>query len=356
MATTQAVAARKPRPTHEQPPPARPRAERLASLVVAIAAAAQAATIAATWELWGPRWSPPNLPAVDWFTYADFGPLLLALALLATIRPRLASPAFCVLYVVAAAADQTRLQPEFVSLAVLMTAPLYGSLGRSVARWHLTSLWLWAGVHKALSLGWGSESAEAIAGYFNLDGLRVPIALLLPVCEIALGVLSLIPRLWRYVRWGGLAMHFGIFLSLSPIFGNYNSAVWAWNIAVAIIVVFLFTSAGEHPWTSPIARLVAFAIIAYPAFFYVGVVDAYLSHNLYSSNTAAAEICTGADECDDDGFDTIPLLNVPLPPEPRLYRQWFDLECAPGSRLVVRGIRTRLTGDPKVTQVPCRRT
>jgi hypothetical protein len=354
MQSTRAPSARK-TTASEAPRAARSRAERLAGAAVSAAAAAQAVTILLTWELWGPRWTPPTMPVIESLAYADFGAILLALAVLALFRPRLASPAFCVVYGLAALADQTRLQPEFVSLAVLMTAPLYGAMGRSVARWHLTSLWLWAGLHKVLSLGWSTEAADAIAGYLHLDALRLPIAVVLPAAEIALGVMSLFPSLWRYVRIGGAAVHLGIFLSLSPMFGNYNSAVWPWNIAVAIIAVCLFTATREAPVSTPVARAVAAALIVYPALFYVGVVDAYLSHNLYTSNTASAEVCQGTDACSEP-FDTMAALNVPLPPEPRLYREWFELECAPGSRLVVTGIRTRITGEAGVEESTCPRT
>ena len=46
-------------------------------------------------------------------------------------------------------------------------------------------------------------------------------------------------------------------------------------------------------------------------------------------------------------------LNVPLPPEPRLFRAWFSLICTPGQTLVIEGIRTRLTDPPSWTEHAC---
>jgi hypothetical protein len=242
-----------------------------------------------------------------------------------------------------------------VSLALLMTAPLYGSPGRRIARWHLTTLWLWSGVHKALSLGWSTGGAAFIGSALGAPGARLAIAIGLPVVEMTIGAASISRRLWPLVRWAGLALHVGIFMTLSPLFGNVNSSVWSWNLALGVAAVLLFDPREARERASRVSRAVVAFLIAYPALFYVGIADAYLAHNLYTSNTASAQVCDVADLCSPAPFDTWDALNVPLPPEPRLYVAWFDEICAPSTTLVVTGPRTRLTDPPTIRRPACPR-
>ncbi len=74
-----------------------------------------------------------------------------------------------------------------------------------------------------------------------MPGARTTVAIGLPLCEIGLGAASLVRRAWPAVRWAGLVLHLGIFLTLSPLFANWNSSVWAWNIALGIASVLLFS-------------------------------------------------------------------------------------------------------------------
>ena len=104
----------------------------------------------------------------------------------------------------------------------------------------------------------------------------------------------------------------------------------------------------------PRAYGVAAAAAAHPALFYVGGVDAYFAHNLYTSNTTVGIVCTAAGSCTDSAFDTWAALNVPRPPESRLYTAWFDETCAPGSTLRVIGPFTRFD-DPSVEMHACAR-
>jgi hypothetical protein len=239
--------------------------------------------------------------------------------------------------------DQTRLQPEVVSLALLMTAPTFGG-GLAVARWHLTTLWLWAGLHKALSLGWATGGAAAIAGYLNVPGARLAVAWLVPAVEIGLGLASAIPRAWPVVRRLAVLVHVGILLTLSPLFGGWNSAVWPWNVCLAVAAWLLFAPVTEEAGAS--RNWAAAAVLAvYPALFYVGITDGYIAHNLYSTNAATAVVCSPDGHCARGTFDTSDV-NVPLPAEPRLFRQWFDEVCRDGSSIVITGPHTRLSDPP----------
>lgn len=316
-------------------------------------------TVAITWDLWAGRATPPNLPALDvagWSTWG-WGPALLGVCAYAIWRPASGGVALAAVLAGACVADQARLQPEVASLTLLLVLLSTGPRGRAIARWQLAATWLWGGLHKALSLGWSDDGAAFIAGAVHLDSHHEAVALLLPVAEIALGLLAFVPRCWPVVRWMGVGLHVGIFVTLSPLFADWNEAVWPWNLALAAAAFGLFRpeAGAAHPtgWRpAPVVAITGGAFLVAPALFYVGGMDAYLAHNLYSSNTAVAVVCVPADACVNP-FDTVEELGVPLPPEPRLYRQWFRERCQPDEVLVITGIRTRFTDPPEVERVRC---
>jgi hypothetical protein len=248
------------------------------------------------------------------------------------------------LLVGAVLADQTRLQPEFVSLAIVLAAAAWPRNGVHVARWHLISLWFWAGLNKVLSAGWPSGGAAFIAGSMGLGRFRAVVAVLVPIVEIGLGLIGLRPKAWPVLRWAASAFHLGTFATLAS--AGFNSAVWPWNLALAVAAPIIFS----RPETDRVAGLprggrralalcaVAGAIIVSPIGFYVGVTDAYLAHNLYTSNTAEAEVCRDdPDDCTGLIFAAYEDLNVPLPPEPRVFNAYFDRTCVPGDVLRVYG-------------------
>ena len=328
--------------------------EPTAALVASVAAAAQAATLVITWELWAGRRDPPNLPAVAALGDVDWRLPLLVLAAVAALRPRLGAPLFVAGLGGAVLGDQMRLQPEVLSLAFLMLVPALGASGRAVARWHLGALWLWAGLNKALSIGWSSVGAGAIAGYLDLPSLRPLVGIALPVAEVLLGLSVLWRRAWPVTAAAGAALHVGIFVALSSLFGDWNPAVWPWNLALAYAAFHLFGPAAPMTATPAVARAVAVVLVAYPALFYVGAVDAYLAHNVYAANGATARVCDGdRQRCSAELFTTIDDLGVPVPPQPRLFRQVFDETCEPGSVLRIVGRRTRFDDPPTIVDRPC---
>jgi hypothetical protein len=269
--------------------------------------------------------------------------------------PRWGATAFCALFALAALGDQLRLQPESVSLAIVMVGSAAGSTGRAVARWHLCALWLWSGLHKALSLGWPTRGALFIAESLGVVGARPLIAVVLPAVEIALGLTALFPRLWRATAIAGLVLHLSMFTMLSPVMRDWNSAVWPWNVGLAVSAFLLFwTKPREQLAPTRAVRVVAVGLLAFPALFYVGLADTYLSHNLYTANGASARICiAGGFGCSSAPFATLDTLNVPMPPEPRLYRQWFGRVCRPGTILEITAIQTRLTDPYRTTTDAC---
>jgi hypothetical protein len=210
-------------------------------------------------------------------------------------------------------------------------------------------MWAWAGIHKALSLGWAGGGAAFIAEAHGRPGLRPAVAVAVPLVEISLGALALRRAWWPILRVAAPAMHLGILVTL--LRADWNVAVWPWNLALAGAAPLLFAGPPASV-RRELVRPAAAVLVTLPALFYVGVVDAYPAHNLYSSNTAAALVCTGS-ACAPAPFGTLDALDVPLPPEPRLYRRWFEAECRPGTVLQITGPRTRLTDPPRVERHAC---
>ena len=321
--------------------------------MIVVASLGQVATILATWPLWRQRGDPPNLPVFDVLATVPWAIPLLVAALVPLIRPRIGGQAFCVVYGLAILGDQIRLQPECVSLAILMVAPAFGAQARTVARWHLATLWLWAGIHKALSLGWPSIGASFVANSLRAPSLRPVLAVLLPAIEIGLGLCAMSRRTWRVAAWGGLAFHLATFFTLA-VLARWGEAVWPWNVALALCAFLLFVRP-EPAVARPATRAVAAALVVYPGLFYVGWGDVYLAHNLYTANLPRAAACNAAgDSCGPGpGSDLIHRISVPLPPETRLFRRLFDQSCAPGTSLKIIGRATRLSDPPSVSLHPC---
>lgn len=312
-----------------------------------------------TWDLWFERTSPPNLALAGPLSAVPFGPLLCGVAVLAVAVPRWAATAHAALLVLAVLGDQVRLQPEFVSLAMLLLVGAWAPRSLEIGRWHLTTLWAWAGIHKILSLGWPSGGAAFIAAATGEPRLRPVVAVLVPLCEVGLAGLALSTRTWHILRLAAPVFHLGIVLTL--VKADWNLAVWPWNLALAAAAPALFRSPSTLERTpgvprSPLVAATAALLAIYPLGFYFGYSNAYLSHNLYSSNSAEASICPPEPgRCAPAPFSTWERLNVPLPPERRLFIAWFDTICTPGQRLRIDGPQTRLS-ERRRDSVACTRT
>jgi uncharacterized membrane protein YphA (DoxX/SURF4 family) len=217
---------------------------------------------------------------------------------------------------------------------------------RVIARAHLVSLWFWSGLNKALSVGFMGGSARWLYNAFpvHLGFIEPYFGWLVIATEMSIGVLLLVPRLRRAGVVLAVGLHVSGLIALVSI--RWNPSVWPWNIALALAApaYFLFEDKHPLPRRTSVAVAIATALAIVPAGFYAGVVDAYPAHNLYTSNTATAMICKASASCSDAAFRTTwNDLNVPLPPEPRLYRAFFERVCTPGvDTLVIYPRQTRI--------------
>ncbi|HYN65164.1 MAG TPA: hypothetical protein VES36_11225, partial [Candidatus Limnocylindrales bacterium] len=268
--------------------------------------AAQAATVVLTWPLWQARTEPPNLPALPGLPAPDLGWLVLGTLALVLLVPRWGILVHSLVLAFAMGLDQLRIQPEFVSLALLMWATWPGSTERAsdgwavlMARSHLVALYLWAGVHKLLSADYVFSASRfwqrTVSGLG--EGPAAAMAWGVAVFEVGLGLLVLWPAARRRAGWLAGAMHFMIFLSLSPLGRGRNEAVWPWNLALAVAAPLLITS-WSGSWRTqvrdsrPVALALAALILLSPALYYLGRLDAYLAHCLYSVNVPVAVLAT----------------------------------------------------------------
>jgi hypothetical protein len=312
--------------------------------------AATAATILITWDLWKERAFPPMLPALP-VPPAGVGWALLGALGSSLIWPRTGVSMLAVLLVYAVVRDQTRLQPEMISLTILMLGTLVGGSGRLIARAHLVSLWGWAGLNKLLSPTFLASAGPLIVISVWPSAprsLAVACGWTLALSELSIAVFAAIPRTRRLAAWLAVGLHTGILMVLVSS-GASNVAVLPWNVALVIAALTLI-----RPWKEPLprtfrasplnARMIAAALVVAPAGFYLGIVDAYLAHNLYSANTSIASI----------GPPTMRLLRVPFPPERRLYIQYFQSTCYEGQQLHVVDRRRRFSRvDEAPIRIPC---
>jgi hypothetical protein len=304
---------------------------------------AQAATILITWPLWQARSDPPLLPLIDGLPQIDTGLILLATLVVILFKPEAGVIAHTAVLLVAFALDQTRIQPEFVSLAIVLWGTTRFRYARPVAAAHLISLWLWAGVNKALSLGFMGQAAPFLFDSFPVhpEFLRPYFGWAIIVTEISIGLLLLTQR-WRRV---GIVLAIGLHvLGLVALVNvRWNEAVWPWNLALALAAVaFFWSRASDWLTRESIAIVAAFVVV--PMGFYAGLVDAYLAHNLYTSNTASALICETDTACSSaEWSEVLTTLNVPFPPEPRLFKDYFEEVCTPGQTLLITPRRTRIS-------------
>ena len=320
----------------------------------------QGVTVLITWPLWQTRADPPLLPMFKGIPQFDMGLLVLATLVLTLVRPKVGVVAHITALAIAFAQDQTRLQPEFVSLALILlgttTIPYSGVLVRA----HLVSLWFWSGLNKALSLGFMTGAAQFIYSGLpvRIETLRPYLGWLVIASEMLAAIFIVVPKLRRVGVVLAVGVHLMILLVL--LRHRWNVSVWPWNVAVpfAAIAFFWHSSSAAAPRVKRvIAAAVACIVLVLPAGFYAGYVDAYLAHNLYTSNTAGAiAFCRDAFPCSSGSFGrTWNHFRVPLPPEPRIYRAFFDQLCDRGDTLVIHPRQTRVTlgRDTTVTTHAC---
>jgi len=298
----------------------------------------QGVTLLITWPLWQVHASPPMLPALP-LPYFDMGVLLLLSLAIIFVKPLHGMMVHSALLLYAMLIDQTRIQPEIISLAFVIWGTLQNPSAKAIACAHLIALWFWAGLNKLLSPAFLTSTGPGLFAtllpkaplWFRSNG-----GYLIALTEFSLGVLAFFPRTRKLAGVTAVGLHTFIFLTLSPLGRNWNESVWPWNIALALAGLALIFSWREWPlkasFPRPVQVLIVLILIS-PAGWFVGLTDAYLAHHLYSSDVPRASstaLGTGA---------TWSAFEVPLPPEHRLFEQYFRITCQPGDEMTIRDRR-----------------
>lgn len=302
-----------------------------------VALVCQLATVYITWPVWNVRESPVNLPLVPTPAVSFGWPIVLSL-IAAAIWPRLGLALHAALWAVSCVFDQFRVQPQFLSLIVLMWACV-SQEGAWFGRWYLAALWVWAGLHKLVSADWFGHLSWTFLEMSGIPpGGHVVFAAVAGLTELAVGLLAI----WapRRAAVPCLVMHLGIALLLSPLVTNQNASVWPWNLATAIVGFWLLRqSVGvAHPTDAAAAPrrwrpAVLAALFVMPLGYYFGLVNAHLAFVLYSGNMPYALHTSAGTLQRLDGWAAG--LKVPFPDSPRLFAQLFERTAAPGDKLHV---------------------
>jgi hypothetical protein len=276
-------------------------------------------------------------------------------------------------------ADQTRLQPEFVTFAFFLAAGLPGTAGLTLARVYLITLKVLRRPAHAPERRLHSQHDTWMLRTMVGDASPLARAVFpwtIVATEIGVALLALAPRTRRFAVVGAFLLHGGILLSL--VRAGWNHTVWPWNLLCAVAGVFVilpWTRSLRDEWRAarPAVRVAAVVLAVYPLGFYAGIVDAYLSHSLYALDQPRGFVCnlsgdaqperpglgdTMEDRHADGPFQCREIsvsdaLGVPLPPIHRLFEDYFTRTCAGGEFLLIVERRRFTADDDRQRAVYC---
>lgn len=293
-------------------------------------AVSQIATVVISWKLWEVRQYPPLLPLFPVPQFDMAWPMLIAITA-SFFSPRYGLPLQAATLLWAIVSDQCRIQPQMLSMLYLSCGTLTSCWGGGViARASLISLWFFSGIHKLMSPAFYTQGVPWLLGALGLprDGvLPMLCGAGIGATEVLLGIGCLIPTLRKTVALSAFVFHVTILVILSPLGINWNPEVLPWNAALAcagfaLIAPWKDAVPGVAWWNSSrLTRVVAFALLFSPIGYWLGVVDAYLAHCLYSENTPRAFVCTPFDRRDIQGICVAE--GIPIPPAHRLFQPLF---------------------------------
>jgi hypothetical protein len=325
-----------------RPRAAAPRDAGTVTLLRFVVVACQALTIGITWPLWQARVEPPTLPLLGSLASlrVDCGVVLLASLALVLWRPRAGALVHLLALACAILLDETRLQPQVISLALLLFATWPGAGARLFGIAQLVSLWGWSGVHKLLSPAFFEDGGHLVTHRFAgcPDGVARALVVAFAAGEVVLAVAACVPRTRSLARRFGAAMHLAILVWLSPLALDWNESVGPWNAALAF-AAWVFLAPSSVTWRASwraaplLARVVVAAELLAPAGFELGVVPAPFAHALYCLSTPHA-LWVHADGTVTHLSERLEL-GVFLPGTRHALVAAFEARARPGDRLVL---------------------
>lgn len=371
--------------------------QKIAWLKIA-SAVALLASFGLSWRLWISTRAFPLAPVssalpaipfpIDYVCFVAMIGLLVAIAIVR--RPQKLIFIFLAIAVLLAFFDQNRWQPWFYqSLFMFLALAFYGwkrpESALNALRLIAIATYFWSGCQKLnaefIHQTWPDMAGPLLSYLPFLRHLPPALLLFMPVVEIAIGI-GLLTRKFRNLATI-LAVATHLFILLTLITSGENRVVWPWNVAMILVVWILFWQDAD---TAPrqvlggsglqLAILLFFGIL--PALSFAGLWDSYLSVALYSGNTSQAVIYVSPAVIErlppsarphvwqstqpyflDINRWSYGELNVPLYPEPRIYRRVAEDVCdlAGGDsgdvRLRIKGKPNPLTGVRKSEFYDC---
>lgn len=122
------------------------------------------------------------------------------------------------------------------------------------------------------------------------------IAYSIPLGEMIVGLLLLVPRTRKIALYLIVMLHIGILFTIGPLGLNWNPIVWVWNISMIAINILLYFMQLEEPvGYKAIVRIPAFGLIILlfgilPFLNQIDKWDNYLSFSLYSGTTPNVQL------------------------------------------------------------------
>jgi len=355
-----------------------------------------------SWRLWtSARLFPcvsiiPSLPRIPFpFDYV----LLVTLVALLIATAIFASRAcvFTTLTTVAllAAFDQMRWQPWCYQYFFMIVALGFAAGKRSADKNSrlmvnacaliLVSIYFWSGVEKLnaafIKETWPDFSRPLFHWLLRSGTAPSYLALAIPSLEILIAMGFLTRRFRKVSTIVAISSHALILIFL--VVARENTVVWPWNIAMGLLVLAVFWQNEEisvrrnltvkHP--AYVLIFILFAIL--PALNLFGVWDSYLSFALYSGNNFEAVIFIDPASRDQLPSSLAPYiwhesepmfldinrwsfgeLNVPVYPEPRVFRRVAQTACElahhdRGLKLMIKDQPDLLTGHREDEYYDC---
>jgi uncharacterized membrane protein YphA (DoxX/SURF4 family) len=162
----------------------------------------------------------------------------------------------------------------------------------------IAAIYVWSGLQKLNPLffseiyPWLMEPITNHLQENSIEHLKF-IGYLFPVFEIATGVCLLIASLQRFAVIAVIAMHLFILFSVGPLGHNFNPVIWPWNIVMILFTLILFKTPESVGFTGlksaltfHTSKITILIFVIFPFLNFFNCWDSYLSHNLYSGNTA----------------------------------------------------------------------
>ncbi len=261
--------------------------------------------------------------------------------------------------------DQMRLQPwiyQYLLLLGVLTLHDWHTEDETASnqmfcllQFMMAALYFWSGVQK-LNFSFAHETLPILLTPLEniLPATRPPLIVLgltIALAEVLIGCGLLLGKTRNLCVLLAVSMHVIILVLL--VAKGYNSIVWAWNAVLIFMIVILFWKSDvsfprtitvwrKGDWKTILAKSVALACSLLPILSFWGWWDMYLSGALYSGNTAVAVIRINEEireklpqrarqqifQTKSGGEQMLPLLewamadlNVPVYPEPRIFKQ-----------------------------------